>query len=115
MNKLKLFEAGIDTKSGLERFDSNQELYEKWLKNFLNDENYANAKKMIQQKKYKEAFNFAHTLKGITGNLSMILLYDEVCVLVESLREESYNDLDEIIKNIDVEYNIVIEAIKAYI
>ena len=38
------------------------------------------------KKNYKEAFEAAHSLKGVLGNLSLTPLYDKVCEITELLR-----------------------------
>lgn len=112
MNKLELYNIGIDTKSGIARFNDNEELYKKWLYSFLNDKNYENMLNAINAKNVKDAFNYAHTLKGILGNLSINRLYEDICPLVEELRDGNLNNIDSYLNVINNDYNLIIKVLK---
>lgn len=77
---------GIEYEDGLARFVGNVALYEKFLKQFPDDPCYKQLKEALDKQDIDTAFQAAHTLKGVTGNLSMKDLYDKVCVVVEQLR-----------------------------
>lgn len=112
MNKLKLYNVGIDTKSGIARFNNNEELYEKWLYDFVEDQNYAKMLLAIQNHNVKEAFGYAHTLKGILGNLSINKIYEDICPLVEQLREGNLSNIDIFLTKLKNDYDLVICALK---
>lgn len=112
MNKLKLFNAGINTKEGIARFNDNEALYEKWLFDFPKDNNYKLMLQAIKNEDVQRAYNHAHTLKGISGNLSMNRLYEKVCVLVEQLKEKNITNIDKILQEVDTEYQLIINALK---
>lgn len=112
MNKLKLYNVGIDTKSGIARFNNNEALYEKWLYDFVEDQNYAKMLLAIQNQNVKEAFGYAHTLKGILGNLSINKVYEDICPLVEQLREGNLSNIDLFLNKLKNDYDLVICALK---
>ena len=84
--KSLLTDAGIDLEDALARFMGSEELLMKFLLRFPDDENYAILNRAMEQGDLTEAFRAAHSLKGVTGNLSMGPLYRAVCELVEVLR-----------------------------
>lgn len=103
--------AGIDIDSGVERFMGNEALYEKFLHRFADDKSYFELTDALSKGDCEAAFNAAHTLKGVSGNLSLITLQKLVCEQVECLRignldaavlfmekiSEAYNDIMRII------------------
>ncbi len=60
------------------------------------------------KKKYDEAFEDAHALKGVAGNLHLTSLYDAISQLVEPLRQKDFN------KDYDALYNAVKEKLEAF-
>lgn len=113
MNVEKLRNAGIEYENGVHRLCGKEDLYQRFLKKFIEDESFNELKMNIEQNRYAEAFKCAHTLKGIAGNLSMERLYEPCCELVEVLRNGQYDAIDEFFKQVSEAYEKVIEAIKA--
>lgn len=81
-----LLDAGIDVDEALDRFLGNEGLLVKFLLRFSEDKNFARLKQAMDQQDAVEAFEAAHTLKGVTGNLSMEEIFRQVSTLVEDLR-----------------------------
>jgi len=77
---------GIDHRQGVERFVGSTQLYEKFLKEFLNDPTYGQLDAAMAAGDVQAAFMAGHTLKGVAGNLSLNRLYDLLVVLVDALR-----------------------------
>ena len=88
----RLMQAGADIDGALERFMGNEGLYTRFARGFREDMNYNALLKAMEAGDVKAAFNAAHTLKGVTGNLSFNRLYERVSEVVEPLRRE---DLEE--------------------
>lgn len=84
--KEQLKNVGVDVDTGLKRFMNNEALYMKFLNKFLTEPTYEQLQECIQKEDYPEAFRQAHTLKGVSANLSLTLLADSVSRLVELLR-----------------------------
>lgn len=84
--KEQLKNVGVDVDTGLKRFMNNEALYMKFLNKFLTEPTYEQLQECIQKGDYPEAFRQAHTLKGVSANLSLTLLADSVARLVELLR-----------------------------
>ena len=62
---------------------------------FTEDKSFGNLEKALNEKDYKQAFEEAHTLKGVSANLSLTPLCEAICKVVEDLRHEKYLTLDD--------------------
>lgn len=114
MNSYILFRAGIDVQAGIQRFSGNKALYEKYLYEFFENEYFDRLEKALLEEKKEEAFQSAHALKGIAGNLSIQSFYDAICPLVEALRgEPDFQTAKKQMKEVREQYGIVQEAIRA--
>lgn len=63
-----------------------EKLVEKFALKFLADESFSALEKALGERDYEEAFRAAHTLKGVSANLSFTRLCDAVSGLTEQLR-----------------------------
>ena len=81
-------DAGINYEEGVARFVGNAEMYERFLGEFVNDGTFAELETAMKAGNVKDAFAAAHTLKGLTGNLSLDALYKKLVVLTDALRGE---------------------------
>ncbi len=88
-----LEEGGINVKEAMQRFMNNEQLWIKFLKKFKADSSYEKLVKSIEEKEWNKAFEAAHTLKGITGNLALSKLHDLVSRQTDYLRGED-NDFE---------------------
>lgn len=83
----EIFEAyGADYAATMERFMGNETMYLKLLDMLFRDENLKKLGQAVAEKDYTAAFEAAHTLKGVVGNMGLTPLYDAVCAIVEPLR-----------------------------
>ena len=72
--KEQLTAAGVDVHGALERFMGNEALLERMLQRFTGDANYAQLLAAADKRDAEEALRAAHTLMGMSGNLSMTAL-----------------------------------------
>lgn len=107
MKKAKI----INFESGIQRFVGSKDLYLQCLKKFTKDTNYNKLIKSINNKIYTDAFEYAHTLKGLCGNLSLDLLYNSCCVIVEKLRHNEYKNIDNLLLDLSSKYNKTLKEI----
>ena len=77
--------AGVDVDEVLDRFMGNEALMLKFLLRFPADENFSKLRQAMARHDAAGAFEAAHTLKGVTGNLSLKALYQLLIPLVEDL------------------------------
>ena len=90
--KEKLMTVGVDYDEVLKRFMGKEDFYLRMLRKFLDDKNYAGLKQTVEDKNWKEAFTYAHTVKGLCGNLGLGGIMDYVSPLTEELRTEPYDE-----------------------
>ena len=103
--------AGVNIEGALERLMNNENLYERLLGKFKADTNYQGLRDAIQEKSYEDAFNCAHALKGVAGNLGLDSLMNADVVIVEKLRSNSYDGLKDDVKVLTETYNKIMEAV----
>lgn len=100
----KLTAYGADMRGIKDRFMGDAELYEKCYLDFLDERNFDLLSQAVETNNHKAAFEAAHALKGLSGNLGLTPFYETVNALAESLRAGQYD-------NIRAEYQAV-EAAK---
>ena len=77
---------GADYETTMARFMGNEALYLRCLEMLFQDENLRRLGAALAEGDLSGAFEAAHTLKGVAGNLGLTPLYEAVCGLVEPLR-----------------------------
>lgn len=87
-----LKEYGADTEKGLAMCMGNEALYLKLVGSVPKEPRFDELKNALEKKDYDAAFDAAHALKGVLGNLSLTPLYDKASVITEHLR--SRTDMD---------------------
>ena len=86
-NFKELFEAyGADYQDTMSRFMGNETMYLKFLKMLFQDDNLRKLGEAIDSGNLEAAFDAAHTLKGVVGNMGLTPLYKAVCDIVQPLR-----------------------------
>ena len=102
---------GIDVDEALDRFMHNEALMLKFLLRFSGDENFAKLKLAMECGDAVGAFETAHTLKGVTGNLSMKDFYQQLCALVEDLRGGRLDSAGEKMPALEARYTQIVQAL----
>ena len=82
----KLNRLGVDTKEGLARCMNKEDFYIRMLTMGIKDEHFEALEKALDEKNLDEAFEAAHALKGIIGNLAITPIYIPLNRLTEMLR-----------------------------
>ena len=97
----KLKEYGANTEEGLSRCLNNEAFYLRMVKMGLNDKHFDQLQEAVASGNAKEAFEAAHALKGVMGNLSLTPVYDPVCALTEALRgKEEIGDVSGLVQQV---------------
>lgn len=109
--KQRAKDAGIDVDSGVERFSGNEMLYEKFLRRFADDKSYAEFVTALSYNDCDVAFNAAHTLKGVSGNLSLIRLQKLVSEQVEYLRAGDLEAAKRMLEAVSAAYKDVLDVL----
>lgn len=111
MTKQEFASYGIDSDEGLQRFLNQENIYIKFLKKFPDDPSYQEMLKGIEEENIEVAFQAAHTLKGVSGNLALTKLHQATCTLVEQLRMSDMSHLDESLPPVKEAYEQVMACI----
>ena len=83
---------GADVDDAIKRLQGNRDLYISLLHKFPNNASKYNAVIDFQENDWENAFIKAHTMKGVTANLSLTPLYNSYCNVVELLRENKQEE-----------------------
>lgn len=92
--KRQLEESGADVETTLKRFMGNEAIYQKFLGKFPDDPNYVNLGKNLEAGAFEAAYECAHALKGVVGNLGLTPIFQKVSDLVEELRNKAPEDVN---------------------
>ena len=89
----ELFESyGADYETTMSRFAGNEKFYLRVLGMLPNDKSMENLGRTIKNGDMAGAFEAAHTLKGVAGNLGLTPLFEAVFAIVEPLRKKTARD-----------------------
>ena len=83
---------GADTNDGLARCGGMEAFYLKLVPMALDETKYNELDRLIKEKKYDEAFEAAHALKGVLANLSLTPIFEPVSEITEGLRAKKELD-----------------------
>ncbi len=101
---------GADYADICKRFGG-ETLVKKFALKFLQDPSYQALEKAIADGEAQEAFRAAHTLKGISANLSLTNLYTVSSALTEKLRGGKLEDYEEDYQKVQEQYRLTTEAL----
>ena len=91
---------------------NNEGLYVRLLGKFKADKNYQGLVDAVGEQRYEDAFNCAHALKGVAGNLGLDSLMNADVVIVEKLRNGTTDGLEDDVKVLTETYNNIMKAIE---
>ena len=89
-------------------------LVQRFVGKFLSDQSFQLLERSLAEKNYEEAFRAAHTLKGVTQNLSFTRLYQSSHELTEALRAQDYELAAQLFSKVEADYIQTAAAIQAY-
>lgn len=107
-----LSQSGIEVEQALERFMNNEALYLRFLNKFLQDENFSGIASSASSGDYDAMLTYAHTLKGVAGNLGLMPLYQLLDTLVLRLRSHETADMQALVLELELEYGRMCGAIE---
>ena len=100
MNIEKLRELGANVDKGLERCMGMEDFYLEMIELGLSDDRFEALGKALEEGNLDDAFEDAHALKGVVGNLALTPLYETVSEITENLRAKVQTDYEVIYKKI---------------
>ena len=99
----ELKQAGADVESGLARCMNNEPFYLRLVGMALQDDGYAKLRTAIEEHRLNDAFEAAHALKGMLGNVSLTNLAEPVLEMTEALRHGEDRDYSGLLDTMDAE------------
>lgn len=87
----KLAALGANTNEALQRMMGNENLYARMLKKLTEELGRLEVLPYLEDGNYELAFQNAHTLKGVTGNLGVTPLFNGYSEVVAALRAQDYD------------------------
>ena len=82
----KMKELGIDPKEGLTRCMNNEVFFFKMISMAISNEYFETLGKALEENDLDTAFEAAHALKGVIGNLALAPIYNPLSEMTELLR-----------------------------
>ena len=79
---------GADVAEGVRRCLDDEEFYIDLVKSTIPDERLTELEQYLAAKDFDKAFEVAHALKGMYGNISLIPIYKPISEMTELLREK---------------------------
>lgn len=108
-----LEQGGVDVTGALERFMGSEALLERFLKRFLQDENLTALQAALDSGNVEAAIQAAHALKGVSGNLSLTVLFDRVTAQLAQLRVGDLAGAGAAMAGVSEAYTAAANAIRA--
>lgn len=102
---------GIDADAALGRLMGSEALLGRLLGKFLQDENYGKLVVAAQADDAEAALAAAHALKGVSGNLSMMRLYDLTARQCDLIRAGSWPEARDLMPQVTAAYEAAVAAI----
>jgi len=102
----------IDFEDGIKRVMNNKAFFIKMLVKFKDDQNIKNLEAAISANDYEKAQVAAHTLKGLSGNLSLTELFKQSREIESQIKEKSVKpDQLDILKDVYAQTLVEIEKV----
>ena len=95
-------EYGADTDTGIKRCMGNEALYLRMVNSVADEKGFDKLVEAVGAGDFDAAFETAHALKGVLGNLSLTPLYDKASEITELLRDKK-----------DMDYGPLLDELKA--
>lgn len=96
----QLEEFGVNTKEGLARCMNKENFYFRMLKMGLSNDSFEKLETALAENNLDAAFEYAHALKGVLGNLAITPIYTPLAEMTELLRAKKESDYMETYKPI---------------
>lgn len=109
--KTQLAGADVDVDEMLARFNHNESLAMNFLLRFPDDPCFSQLKQGLAQQDIDLAYTAAHSLKGLSGNLSMKALFRQATQVVDDLRRQDLPAAASKLGLLDAEYTRVVQAL----
>ena len=103
----------IDASAALKRIGGNNEFYKKLLNQLLENDHIGLIKNALDSEDSSKAAREAHSLKGVSANLSLLKLAAVSAALEKEIKDEK--DCTGAFNEVKEAYDITVEQIKLYV
>lgn len=110
----KLSAYGIDLTDAMERMDDDEALYKRLAFKYLNNTNYVDLVAAMEAQDYDAAYTAAHTLKGVSGNLSLAALYKVASAVSDALKQGEYQAAEQMMPDLETAHEKAVEGLVAW-
>lgn len=110
--KKKLSKSGVDVVGAINRFSENEEIYEKYLRIFPDDEAFTTLVEAYVEGDYERLRKSAHTLKGTSANFGIRFVCDPCAQLSDELKSGEYSNVDRLVSDINSAYAKLVDILK---
>ena len=101
VDALRQYGANVD--EGLARCMGNEALYLRLVATIPAEKGFDKLNESLEKKDLDNAFEYAHALKGVIGNLSLTPLYEPIVEITELLRARTDTDYTELSNKITLQ------------
>lgn len=108
-----LEQGGVDVNGALERFMGSEALLERFLKRFLQEKSLPVLKAALDMGDTQAAAGVVHSLKGISGNLSLTVLFERTTAQLAQLRAGDLAGARQAMAGVEEAYTAAADAIRA--
>ncbi|MCI2241796.1 Hpt domain-containing protein [Adlercreutzia faecimuris] len=109
----KLAPYGIDYVDAMKRFEGNEALFERLALKYLNDTHFAGLVAALEVKDFDDAYNQAHSLKGVAGNLSLRALYEAATFESDALHAGEYEAAEKHLPQVEEAHKLAVKGLEA--
>ena len=103
---------GVNTAEGLTRCLNNEQFYFRLIGKAVADPGFEKLKDAIAAGDMDKAFELAHALKGVTGNLALTPLFEPVSEMTELLRTHADADYGTMVDTLLERRQVLVELCK---
>lgn len=104
---------GGDYDDVLKRFGS-EKMVEKFMLKFIQDNSFSLLEDALEAKNTDDAFRAAHTIKGISQNLSFTALFKSANSVTEALRNSDFEKAIKLFPQLEADYILTVSTIRQY-
>lgn len=102
-----LIQLGFNETAVMPRFVGDWDFYTSCLQSFLEEDEISQLKKTLEDNDSHESFKHLHALKGVVGNLGLMRMYDDICVMVEKFRNNNTENWQPDFEKVTNDYKIL--------
>ncbi len=113
--KKELMEAGINVDEAIERMMGYEDFFIQLLKKFAFDNTYEQLRQALKEGNPSNAFKAAHTLKGLSGDLSIDVLFLPLTEITDALRDDHIDQANIYMQEFSQLYDKVVSRISSIV